>query len=430
MNIIPRDHHPVSRKKISPNAVKVLYRLNNAGFDAFLVGGGVRDIYLNDTPKDFDIATNATPEEVRSLFGNCRLIGRRFRLAHVRFGREIIEVATFRAGHDKVEESSVQAATNQEGQILRDNVYGNQQEDALRRDFTVNALYYSVADFSVYDYVGGVQDLEDRLLRLIGDPATRYREDPVRMLRAARFSAKLDFAIESATAAPIEELAPLLLNIPSARLFEEVLKLFLSGQGFRTFSILRELGLFKFLFPGADDLLEAGAPYAEKLLTAALKNTDSRINANKPVTPAFLYATMLWPEVLQNKTVYTEQGLPPLPATHKAAQIVIEQQIKHTALPRRFSQPMKEIWELQERLVKRQGRRAEALLEHPRFRAAYDFLLLREQSGEQLEGLGDWWTEFQQSDPNHRLKLQEKTSGKSGKPRRPRRPRHRPRKRD
>ncbi|OZG70053.1 poly(A) polymerase [Hahella sp. CCB-MM4] len=420
LNIIPRDQHNVSRKQISPNALKVLYRLNSAGYEAFLVGGGVRDLLLGEHPKDFDIATNATPEQVRAQFNNCRLIGRRFRLAHVRFGREIIEVATFRASHQKADDDAHSAATSDSGQILRDNVYGNQEEDALRRDFTVNALYYGVKDFGIYDYAGGIQDLENRLLRLIGDPETRYREDPVRMLRAARFAAKLDFNIEDKTAAPIPRLAQLLLNIPPARLFEEVLKLFLSGKAEPTFAILRELDLFKFLFPSTDQLINEGHPYAQKLVVQALTNTDQRINADKPVTPAFLFAALLWPATQQLLLRYLEDGIPPIPALHKASQKVIDSQVKHTALPKRFSQPMKEIWELQLRLPRRRGKSAQTLAEHPRFRAAYDFVLLREASGEDLQGLGKWWTEFQEGDEKTRQKLQQGQGQGEGK-RRPRR---------
>ncbi|WP_020406104.1 polynucleotide adenylyltransferase PcnB [Hahella ganghwensis] len=424
LSIIPREQHSVSRKQISPNALKVLYRLNSAGYEAFLVGGGVRDLLLGEHPKDFDIATNATPEQVRAQFNNCRLIGKRFRLAHVRFGREIIEVATFRASHQKAEDDTHRAATSDSGQILRDNVYGNQEEDALRRDFTVNALYYGVKDFGIYDYANGMEDLRNRLLRLIGDPATRYREDPVRMLRAARFAAKLDFTIEEKTAAPISELGPLLLNIPSARLFEEVLKLFLSGKAEATFNILRELNLFKFLFPSTDQLINDGHPHAQKLVEQALINTDKRVNADKPVTPAFLYAALLWPATQLEFQRCLDDGIPPIPAMHKASQKVIDAQVKHTALPKRFSQPMKEIWELQLRLPRRRGKSAQAIVEHPRFRASYDFVLLREASGEDLQGLGKWWTDFQEGDANTRQKLQQGQGQGEGKRRPRRRRRH------
>lgn len=418
LQITARENHNVSRKNISQNAIKVLYRLNRSGFEAFLVGGGVRDIILGSQPKDFDIATEATPEEVKGLFGNCRLIGRRFRLAHIRFGKEIIEVATFRADHQH-DPARNQASTSQQGQILRDNIYGNQQQDALRRDFTVNALYYSVKDFSIYDYTGGMGDLSQRILRLIGDPATRYREDPVRMLRAARFAAKLDFRIEEGTAKPIPELGSLLLNIPPARLFEEVLKLFLSGKALATFELLRRFELFRYLFPETDELLESGTAFVENLIRKALSNTDKRINADKPVTPAFLYATFLWPAYIQARQTCLQNGMPATDASHKAAQEVIVRQIKHTSLPRRFSQPMKEIWELQGRLAVSQPRKAAAIAEHPRFRAAYDFVLLREASGEDLHGSGQWWTEYQEQNPIRQ------TSNERPNPKRAGRPRHR-----
>jgi len=417
LEVTARDNHTVSRKNISQNAIKVLYRLNKSGFEAFLVGGGVRDIILGSQPKDFDIATAATPEEVKQLFGNCRLIGRRFRLAHIRFGKEIIEVATFRAGHQNYDPDQSHASTSQQGQILRDNIYGNQQQDALRRDFTVNALYYSVKDFSIYDYTGGMTDLSKRVLRLIGDPATRYREDPVRMLRAARFAAKLDFRIAEETAKPIPDLGPLLLNIPPARLFEEVLKLFLSGKALVTFDLLRHLELFQYLFPETDHLVASGKAYVAKLIRVALSNTDSRINADKPVTPAFLYATFLWPVYVQARQDCLQDGMPATEASHRAAQEVIGRQVRHTSLPRRFSQPMREIWELQDRLAVSHPSKAAAIADHPRFRAAYDFVLLREASGEDLSGLGQWWTNYQEQNPIRQPLYDRPNPKRTGRPR-------------
>ncbi len=421
LRIIPRDQHPVSRKLISPNALKVLYRLNKAGYEAYIVGGGVRDILLGQPPKDFDVATSATPEQVKALFSNCRLIGRRFRLAHVHFGREIIEVATFRALLADPGNTKGDAAVSDDGQITRDNVWGTKEEDALRRDFTINALYYSVEDFSIHDHAGGMEDIQARRLRLIGDPETRYREDPVRMLRAIRFAAKLDFEIEPRTAKPIPEMAPLLANIPPARLFEEVLKLFLSGHGVRSFELLREYGLFAPLFPQTDALLQQGDEYAAKLIRIALSNTDERIRQDKPVTPAFLYAALLWPVVSARQAdLEAQESLPPMQALHEAASEVIGTQIRSTALPKRFSLPMKEIWEMQLRLARKNRKRAESLMAHPRFRAAYDFLLLREAAGEQLGGLGDWWTAMQAGRPDTASTEPES---------RPRRRRRRPRKR-
>jgi poly(A) polymerase len=412
--IVTRDHHPVSRKMISSNALKVLYRLESAGFQAFLVGGCIRDILLGVKPKDFDIATNAHPEQIHKLFRNSRLIGRRFRLVHVHFGREIIEVATFRASHDS-EESKGKSATSDHGMLLRDNVYGTVEDDASRRDFTANALYYTVSDFSIHDYGTGLKDIEARTLRMIGTPAVRYQEDPVRMLRAIRFAAKLNFEIEEETKAPIKDMAVLLANIPSARLFDEVLKLFQSGHAEQSFLLLREYGLFKFLFPETDELLDdtsnpENAKFIENLILATCRNTDKRIKADRPVTPIFLFAAFLWPKVMQH-WAYQKENMPPVPALSKAANLTLDVQVKSTAIPRRFSTAIKEVWDLQIRLEKRNGRKAYQAMEHPRFRAAYDFILLREQAGENLNGLGDWWTQFQSSDDNAKKDMADKTPG-------------------
>ncbi|MEC7815168.1 MAG: polynucleotide adenylyltransferase PcnB [Pseudomonadota bacterium] len=396
---IPRDQHSVSRSMISEPAKKVLHRLNKSGYEAYLVGGGVRDILLGGQPKDFDIATNATPEEVHDLFRNSRLIGRRFRIVHVVFGREIIEVTTFRGNARDADDDDVsddEHRTSEHGLLLRDNVYGNQEEDALRRDFTINALYYCIRDFTLIDYADGMEDLQNRQIRLIGDPETRYREDPVRMLRAVRFAAKLDFEIEPETNAPIRELAPLLTHIPPARLFDEVLKLFSAGYGERTYDLLREYGLLAPLFPETVRAIDAGEP--DELIRQALRNTDARIAQGKSVTPYFLFAAMLWPALQAEWNRRQDNGEPVQPALHGAIGKVIGRQVQATAIPKRFSGPMKEIWELQMRLPRRNGKRAFATLTHPRFRAAYDFLLVRESSGEIEPGLGDWWTEFQQLD--------------------------------
>ncbi|WP_207308866.1 polynucleotide adenylyltransferase PcnB [Marinobacter salicampi] len=402
--VIPRDQHTVSRSIISEQAKKVLNRLNNAGFEAYLVGGGVRDIMLGQKPKDFDIATDATPEEVHELFRNSRLIGRRFRIVHVLFGREVIEVTTFRGNaSDPDDDQDDDRKTSEHGLLLRDNVYGNMEEDALRRDFTVNALYYCIKDFSVIDFANGIEDLRNRQLRLIGDPETRYREDPVRMLRAVRFAAKLDFEIEPATEAPILTLAPLLSHIPSARLFEEVLKLFSAGYGAASFERLTHYGLLEPLFPETARAIAAGEPDA--LIRQALDNTDRRIHQGKSVTPYFLYAAMLWPALQVEWRRRQDEGEPIQPALHGAIGKVIGRQVQATAIPKRFSGPMKEIWELQMRLPRRQGKRAFVTLEHPRFRAAYDFLLVREDAGEIEPGLGQWWTEFQEADDRGREKM-------------------------
>jgi poly(A) polymerase len=401
--IIPRAEHPISRQHISDAALKVLYRLDGAGFGAFLVGGSIRDALLGKMPKDFDVATNATPEQVRELFRNSRLIGRRFRIVHVRFGREIIEVTTFR-GKPQDEHADHISRQSDAGLLLRDNVWGSIEEDALRRDFTINALYYSIADFSLHDFADGIHDIETRTLRLIGDPATRYREDPVRMLRAVRFASKLDFTLDEAAETPIYEMAPLLLQIPPARLFDEVLKLFMAGYGLMTFRMLSHYGLFGMLFPEAEEAM-ADDSRAEDLVEAALTNTDRRIADGRPVTPAFLLAAFLWAPVVTRKAALENNGMPSVPAMQNAAQQVISRQLHHTSIPKRFGLPMRDIWELQERLAKRQGKRAFQTREHPRFRAAYDLLLLREQAGEIPQGLGEWWTAFQAGDEHEQRRL-------------------------
>ncbi|MGH8534017.1 MAG: polynucleotide adenylyltransferase PcnB [Gammaproteobacteria bacterium] len=391
--IIPRSGHIISRANIDERALKVLYRLNNAGFQAFLVGGSVRDLLLGREPKDFDVATDALPEQVRELFRNCRLIGRRFRLAHVHFGRDIIEVATFR-GADAAEEDG--RVLTEDGRILRDNVYGNIDNDAWRRDFTVNALYYNIEDFSVVDYVGGMDDIKAGQIRIVGNTQQRFREDPVRMLRAVRFAVKLGFSIHPQTATPIFELAPLLSEIPPARLFEEILKLFLGGCAVQTFAQLRHYGLFGQLFPQVEACLseeEGGFPHM--FLARALQNTDRRIAEGKPVTPAFLISALLWDPMRRLADEHRAHELSPAEADQLASDTVISQQISRIAMPRRYTQMTREIWALQPRLTRRVGGTPFRLLSHPRFRAAYDFLLLRAEAGEEVTELAEWWTEFQ-----------------------------------
>lgn len=397
---IPRDGHPVSRKNISDSALKVMSRLTSQGFQAFLVGGAVRDLLLDGHPKDFDVATDATPEEVHELFRNSRIIGRRFRIVHVRFGREIIEVTTFRGHHDGEDEKSNRPAARQadSGMLLRDNVYGSLEEDAVRRDFTVNALYYSSADFCVYDYVDGLPDLEKRQIRIIGDAEQRYREDPVRMLRAVRFAAKLDFAIEQSTREPMPRLAHMLEAVPAARLFDEMLKLFMAGHALPTFRLLREHQLLEHLFPATASELEHSSRGAA-LIEAAMRSTDERVAADKPVTPAFILAALLWPPLQDLRRALEDNGMAPMEAIGEAAQSLISEQLHHIAIPRRFTAPMREIWEFQLRLQKRRGRKSVQLIGHRRFRAAYDFLILRELSGEDLDDLGRYWTELQEKHP-------------------------------
>ena len=393
--VLSRAEHPISRSEIHEGALKVLYRLHKSGHQAYLVGGCIRDRLLGKNPKDFDVATDATPEQVNQLFRNSRIIGRRFRIVHVRFGREIIEVTTFRGQADKT--ASAHHKQSEEGMLLRDNVWGSIEEDAARRDFTINALYYNIADFSLYDFTGGLQDLDQRQLRLIGDPETRYREDPVRMLRALRFVAKLDFELEAETARPIKEHAELLLQVAPARLFDEVLKLFLSGQGLATFRLLNEYQLFGMLFPATYEAFKT-QPTALALVEQALANTDQRIAEERPVTPAFLYAALLWPGLQQIWEDLQKRGTPPFPAMQQAGNRLLQRQSQHITIPKRFAFPMREIWDLQLKLPKRQGKQAWRLLNEPRFRAAYDFLLLRETAGEATDGLAAWWTQFQETD--------------------------------
>ncbi len=416
--IIPRSQHCISRKHISPNALKVLYRLHNHGYQAFLVGGGVRDLMLGLRPKDFDIATNARPEQVKALFRNSRLIGRRFRIVHVTFGREIIEVATFRG------QSETAVLTNDAGMVVRDNVYGSIEEDAIRRDFTVNALYYNIADFSVLDFVGGVRDLQRRQLNIIGDPEARYREDPVRMLRAVRLASKLGLKISRETARPIPALAHLLEQVPAARLWDECGKMFLSGHASVTWHKLLEMELAGALFPLTTSALHgAHATDFRLFLDRALASTDERIADRKPVNPAFLYAVMLWEPMLTAQKRLEKVGMGPEDAFHKACAEVIAQQTERVAIPRRFAMVIKDIWLLQRQLPRRTPKRVERMLQHPRFRAGYDFLVLRAKPGTEDEQLAQWWTAIQEADETERRAMLKALSGQGRKPRRRRRPR-------
>ncbi len=396
-NIINRNEHALSRKEMSEHALKVLYRLKKARYESYLVGGGVRDLLLGLHPKDFDVATNATPEQVRKLFGNCRLIGRRFRLAHVHFGREIIEVATFRAGHDQAGGEGV----TKDGMIVRDNVYGTLEDDAWRRDFTINALYYNIYDFSIVDYTDGLKDIENKTIRIIGDADERLQEDPVRMLRAIRFAAKLGFSIEPVLSASIKANIHLLDGVPVARLFEEVLKLFLHGHALASYELLKEYDLLKHLFAQTAKHLNADG---DRFITQALINTDLRIQQKKPIAPAFLYAALLWPAVKYQAEKLKQEDLSLLQVYQIAGQEVLEKQLKQILIPKRFGIPMREIWTMQARLASRKGKRPLKLLTVPRFRASYDFLLLREQSGEtQLKELCDWWTRIQTANEEEKL---------------------------
>lgn len=496
--IIPRSEHNISRAHVSPNALRVLYRLRDAGFMSFLVGGCVRDLLIGIEPKDFDVATDALPEQVRKLFRNCRLIGRRFRLAHVFFGREIIEVATFRAatapalgeepdgdpieGEDQdADEAVLEAAALDEsdldedlpaavadedpahnngasrtdntsaadnhlvargrvaaadlddgdaadrlfdetGRILRDNVYGTIDADVWRRDLTANALYYNIADFSIWDYVGGFEDIAGRKLKLIGDPETRFREDPVRMLRTARFEAKLGFEIDVATAQPIERLRSLLGSMPPARLFDETLKLFLTGHGTRSLEVLRRRGLLAALLPTVDDYLAAHpGSVVERLLVQGLENTDARVGANKPVTPTFLFALLLYGPIAAIIESAPPERWHELATILDACDRAAREVQSRITLPKRFSLGMREMFALQPRLEHPRGRRALRVLEHPRFRAAYDLLLLRAQHGMASAEMAQWWTRIQEASAEERGRMADSLTAQAPRPEGPRR---------
>ena len=393
--VIDETVHQINARDIDNNATKIIRELHRAQYESYLVGGCVRDLLLNKRPKDFDVTTGAHPEQAHKVFSRSRLIGRRFKLLHVRFGRELIEVATFRASHDSSSEES-QAKQADSGVILRDNVYGTIDQDAMRRDFTINALYYDIKSRSIYDFTNGFADIAARQVRMIGDPNERYREDPVRMLRAVRFAAKLDFEIEEKTAAPIVELSPMLFDIAPARLFDEVLKLLQSGHGNASLKLLQQYRLLETILPQSAQALDNDLENACQLIHNALKNTDRRIKQRKSVSPGFLYAVLLWPSVHnQLKKLLAKKRIPPLTALHEVSSKVILEQIKRTSIPKRFSTNIREIWELQLRLTGRPGSKANQLLEHPRFRAAYDLLVLREKSGEDLDNISAWWTDYQ-----------------------------------
>jgi poly(A) polymerase len=497
--IIPRAEHSISRSAISPNALRVLYRLREAGFEAFLVGGCVRDLLLGITPKDFDIATSALPEEVKRTFRNCRLIGRRFRLAHVFFGREIIEVATFRAmstpdelpepvadldddeepddldefeeedeEETEADESTVLAeagphqtgfhgsrplndrdrsrhagagpdvdddaerVTDEHGRILRDNVYGSIADDVWRRDFTANSLYYNIADFSIWDYTGGVEDIAARRLKLIGDPVTRYREDPVRMLRAARFEAKLGFTLDGETGTAIAGLRELLASVPPARLFDETIKLFLTGHGARSLEVLQAHGLLAELLPSVAAYLARHPDGAvARLLRQGLVNTDTRVQQGKPVTPTFLFALLLYGPIAEIIEKQPQEKWHDIGTIVDAADRAARAAQGRISIPKRFSLGVREMFAAQPRLEQPRGRRALRMLEQPRFRAGFDLLLLRADMGLAPRDIADWWTRVQEVSQADRdrmadaLGTRERPAGDGGGHRRPRRRRRR-----
>ncbi len=415
---IAKKSHRIDPNLLSKNAIKVTQTLQNAGYEAFIVGGAVRDLVLGISPKDFDVATNATPEQVQKLFRKARLIGRRFQIVHVTFfGKgqpEIIEVSTFRA---LLENAGEHIAEN--GRILRDNVWGSQHEDAARRDFSINAMYYDPASETVLDYHGGMADMQKKTLRMIGDPAKRYREDPIRMLRAIRFAAKTGFTLDEATLAPIAKLGKLIHDVPSARLFDEILKLLMSGYSWAAIQGLRDAGLHHGLLPLLDQILDnkEGSSGPKDFVRIALANTDQRIQAGKGVSAGFLFATLLWPDLLHNWKKNIAKGSSNVPALLDAMDETIASQSSGMVIQRRFESDMREIWSMQPRFEKRVGRYPYRLIESPRFRAAYDFMLLRCAARELNPDLGEWWTNFIESDPSGQEALMasaKKDSGNSG----------------
>lgn len=400
--IIPEHKHRIAREHISPNAIKVLARLQQAGYQAYLVGGSVRDLLLGKIPKDFDVATDAKPEEVKNLFRNCRLIGRRFRLAHVFFGQEIIEVATFRTSH---EHGNTDTGQTRNGLIVRDNVYGSLKEDAWRRDFRINALYYNIADNSLVDFTGGMQDIRKRRMTLIGNPQVRYQEDPVRILRAIRLANKLDLKIPNASAEPFYEGARLLIHVPPSRLFDELLKLLLTGSALKNFNDLRKFNLLKQLFPMTEAALNEDETF-KRLVDIALKNTDDRIHSGKTITPVFILAIFLW-KPIQKLMIHLKEHakLSPMMAMEQAINTILKDQNKYVAIPRRLTHNMSIIWLMQMQFSRRHGNRAEHLLTQPRFRAGFDFLLLRAEAGEPIDKLANWWKKFSVAEADERTQM-------------------------
>jgi poly(A) polymerase len=385
--LIPLEQHGIRRSQLSQVACKTCTVLQENGHAAYIVGGAVRDLLVGYPPKDYDVATSATPEQVRALFRRSRIIGRRFKIVHVMSGRETIEVSTFRASHD-----SETAQTDEHGRVLRDNEYGNEIEDASRRDFTVNALYYDPTREVIIDYHHGVADLQQKTLRMIGEPRARYREDPVRMLRAVRLGAKLGLSIDPAARNPIREMAELLENVPAARLFDEMLKLLFSGHAVKCLEQLRAEGLHHGLLPLLDVILEQ--PMGERFVWLALANTDERVRADKSVSPGFLFATLLWHQVLGDWEARKREGEPSQPALFAAMDAVLDTQSRKLAITRRIAGDVKDIWAMQPRFEKRGGKSPYRLIEHPGYRAGWDFLRLRAQSGEIPMEIADWWQDF------------------------------------
>ena len=408
---LAQEAHGIDLALVDERAIKVVQTLAEAGFEAYIVGGAVRDLLLGLRPKDFDVATNATPEEVKSLFRRAFIIGRRFRIVHVVFGRgrehEVIEVSTFRAILDATASSQVNGnertakgelhgkthAVDAEGRVLRDNVWGPQDQDAARRDFTVNAMYYDPTTQVVVDYHGGVKDAQKKLLRMIGDPATRYREDPVRIIRAVRFAAKLGFQIEAKTRAPIVEMAGLLENVPQSRLFDEMIKLLQTGHALASLEELKRQGLERGIFPVLDAIIDAPPARAE-FIRMALADTDRRVSEDKPVAPSFMLACLLWHDVLDRWGQLKRRGEAPFPALQQAVDAVFDARVGDISGRGKLGADMREIWMMQPRFERRVGSGPFTLVEQPRFRAGFDFLRLRADTGEVPDELAEWWEDF------------------------------------
>lgn len=414
-----RDTHGIDRRRVSRHAIKVCEVLTQHGYAAYIVGGAVRDLIAGLEPTDFDVATNATPEQIRPLFRRARIIGRRFKLVHVVFGREIIETSTFRAA------STTDDHTDEHGRILRDNLFGTQMEDAARRDFTLNALYYDPLNEVVIDYHNGVSDLKNRVVRMIGDPEVRYREDPIRMLRAMRFAAKLDATIEASTLKPIRELAPLVENVPSSRLFDELLKLLTCGHAMSCLVKLRDADLHRTVLPLLDETF--ALEHGERFITLALERTDIRVRTGKTVSPSFLFAALLWSLVQRRWEYLCEQGEHRNQALIQAADDIVAKQTRKLPIQRRFQADMREIWFMQTRFERASPRAIWRLIEQPRFRAAVDFLQLRAAAKEIDSVQAQWWMDLADADSHTQADminaLQPPKGSAQGRKRRRRRPR-------
>ena len=399
--IIGVARHGIRREAISSGSRRTVETLQQQGYKAYVVGGAVRDLLAGMTPKDYDVATDATPEQVRQCFRRSRIIGRRFQIVHVSMGSETIEVTTFRGHHGDA--AGNKAQTDEQGRLLRDNVFGSEQDDAARRDFTVNALYFDPTSETIVDYHHGLADLKQKTLRMIGDPKTRYREDPVRMLRAVRLAAKLGLTIDPDASRPIREMSELIENVPPSRLFDEMLKLLTSGYAVKCVQQLRAEGLHRGLLPLLDVILEE--EIGKRFVTLALESTDRRVREGKPISPGFLFATLLWSEVLSKWEAIKAGGDRAIPALFQAMDEVLEVQAEKLAITRRVAGDIKDIWALQPRFEQRSGKRPYGVLEQPRFKASYDFLLLRAESGEVENELAQWWTDFLNHDGDARAAM-------------------------